>query len=1160
TGNKAMIENGRITPFRFDGERDPMEQRYDLRAVSFCRYGSGYVHKASPVISGIKDTRPPVVFGEPEPANSILGVGDHLKLRFNESIAGNYLDEDNNFQITGVTNDIGLAASTALHFDANASAYTKAKRDLTDKSFTIDLMILPTESNRTQDMILFETGTKQSVKQFILTHDNRLKFVNMAGEAFVSQSSRPIGDILSFVRVLFVYDNNKHEMRFYAGNEDVTDNTLGDSAASNLQSSSAYFKFGDTYDGDMLEARIWTKALTLEEITATADHSLTGYERELLAYYRMNEGKGETITDMAHGATLYLDGCSWNKQKGFSLQFDGSQEVKLDGNLLGRSDVYDETIMFWFKAKSNGTLFSANRQEALDSIPAKGTLIALEDGKLVLYSGENSYVANDQFADDAWHHLVLAINRTYNNASLFVDNKLYQSFAAVQLEGIIGAMYLGGNGFKGDIDEFVIFEQSLPKSLVELYGDNALAGDEMGLMAYLPFEEQYLNPSGVLQQRFSVNDQRVFKDANGDVVDKVVPLVDETTVEQAMINENNAPVKSHGLLNKLYFNWSFNNDELMINILNRDYEVNKQSIYVTVRDVEDLNGNPMISPATWTAFVDRNSLKWSSKQLSVKSDDGTEEDQEMEIRIINNSGKRHTYTIESLPSWLEISTQYGTIDPMGEQNVLLTFSSQAPVGEYSDILYLTDEDGLAEPLQIEYIIEAIPPYEDVDESKYALNMSLCGKVQINTDDGISYDTDERDIVYALYRNECVGMAYVAVDAVSNTTDVYLTILGNEDMHNAPIRFQLWQASTGKIYDLSADRNILFGHGHFYGCGTDGPVILNASGRERQQICLKAGWNWMSVNLDLKATKGNLATCMSAAQPWTNGDVIKNPSARQFSSYDEVNDVFAGTLKNLHFSQMYMVYSANGNTMRVSGETLPADSMHVTVRGNGQWSPLPCMFNQRTSITEALADYYQNASVGDIVKAHNHFATFTSDGRWVGDLQTLQPGEGYLFLRMAQGDVEISFYGQAGTQNAPERRNTANAQNTQTFSNPNAATNMTMIAKIEGTAETNRGIEVYVGKELVSTATPIRIDDKSLYFLTIQSDKSGELKFEANGTQLFVEGNKINYKADNHYGSVSAPVILTTECKDTTGVYKVIEDQHVVIIRNNEKYDVTGKKL
>ena len=36
SGTKAMITNGRIENYRFYGERDPIEQQYNLRAVSFC--------------------------------------------------------------------------------------------------------------------------------------------------------------------------------------------------------------------------------------------------------------------------------------------------------------------------------------------------------------------------------------------------------------------------------------------------------------------------------------------------------------------------------------------------------------------------------------------------------------------------------------------------------------------------------------------------------------------------------------------------------------------------------------------------------------------------------------------------------------------------------------------------------------------------------------------------------------------------------------------------------------------------------------------------------------------------------------------------------------------------------------------------------------------
>jgi hypothetical protein len=51
---------------------------------------------------------------------------------------------------------------------------------------------------------------------------------------------------------------------------------------------------------------------------------------------------------------------------------------------------------------------------------------------------------------------------------------------------------------------------------------------------------------------------------------------------------------------------------------------------------------------------------------------------------------------------------------------------------------------------------------------------------------------------------------------------------------------------------------------------------------------------------------------------------------------------------------------------------------------------------------------------------------------------------------------------------------------------------------------------------------------------------------------------INYSADSHHGSLKAPIILIPA--DTDGVRKLIENQHVIIIRNNEKYDITGKKL
>ena len=139
-------------------------------------------------------------------------------------------------------------------------------------------------------------------------------------------------------------------------------------------------------------------------------------------------------------------------------------------------------------------------------------------------------------------------------------------------------------------------------------------------------------------------------------------------------------------------------------------------------------------------------------------------------------------------------------------------------------------------------------------------------------------------------------------------------------------------------------------------------------------------------------------------------------------------------------------------------------------------------------------------------------------------------------------VTINFYNKAA--NAPKQAPAFHG---------NAATNMTMIAKVQSDKVQCTKVNAYIGDELVGVATKI----DSLYFLTIQSDYAGELRFETeDGTPLMSE-MPISYVADAHHGSLKVPVILKPgdNCP-----YKIIENDHVVIIRNNEKYDVTGKKL
>ncbi len=1148
TGNKAMIQNGRIVPFRFYGEKDPIEQRYDLRAVAFCRFGSGYVTKASTVVSGVKDTRPPRVFGEPEPVNAILGVGEHLKLRFNEPIAGNYLDQDNNFQLMGVTNQTGLTTHASLHFDGTPQSYatTQVSRTLEAKSYTLDMIVKP--ANNSEAMLFFEHGSDGKGVSFGITDDNRLQL--SFGNTTIKSKPLPY-EMIDFTRVAVVYDYEDNIIRFYSGTLDVTDPEALP-YPDVPYTVTAPLVFGRGFNGNMLEVRLWTKALTQEEIVATDKKYLTGYEQELVAYYKMNEGIGNSIKDFASGATLTINNASWNLPKGISLSIPQDKRVALAKNLMSRSSVYDATYMFWFKNNSaSGTIFSASDKR-----------FSINNGKLNWWLNDTTTHSLGTIDTNQWHHLVLAINRTYNNVAIYLDGNLADTYPATLMTGITGDMYLGGDGFEGNVDELAIFEQALPKALIEEYGRRTPMGDEMGLMAYLPFEEQKQNPNRVIELVFSSNDRRIFKDPNGDVLDKEVPLivgVEQLTSQgnyQPIAEEplnlsdkvNYAPVQGFGLLSKLNFDWAFNSDELLINLNMHDREINKQTLYVTVRDVEDLNGNPMPSPVTWVAYADRNSLKWDTRQINFEYIDYEHFDEEpyMDISFSNLSGRRHQYRIESVPQWLEISEAVGSIEPMGYKEVKMTFKTSLPIGNYSDMLYLTDENGLSEPLRVEYKITASCPWEQPNKNAYTMNMSVCAQVMIDN----NYDTDNADKVVALYRNECVGMANVNFDNVANRSEVFLTVYGNETMVGKDISFELWRASTGKMLKLTPDRQVTFAHGFVFGCGNQEPVMMRTEGNESQNISLNAGWTWISFNLDINPENATLNNHMSASIPWQQGDMFKNPATRQFSSYSAVNEQFDGTLPGFDYKQMYMAYSKSDNTLRISGNQLKAEDKYIIIKGGGQWNVFPCLFNMTTAITEALAAYYDYATPGDIIKSHDNFATFSRDNKWVGDLKALRPGEGYLFRRLGTSDVKVQFYDQISTS---ARRNVRGADFGLTqepaYTNPLAANNMTMIAKMEDDrhgwqqkSEHNQTIYAYVGEQLAAVAQPYNHDNETLYFITIQSDISDTVRFEtADGRQLVAltsQGTaqsrcEIINVANQHLGSLQAPVILAPSYYNTT---------------------------
>ena len=318
TGTKEMIpENGNITT-RFFGEGTVMEKGYDLRAVLFCRNGNAFLTNESKVLSGVKDTRRPQLFGTPEPKSGVLGPGDNIIFDFSEDIEHNYLQATTNFEVSGETNETAVQEAPSLQFGGEGYAQTQSRRNFAGKNLTVEVMIKP-EATGT-DMPIFSHGSEGKQLQLWLTAEKKLKAI--VGDKELTSDS--VLNFKGFQRVAMVLDNDNKRLMLYSdrqiGNkDDVTyagSGPLTFGAADNTDGKTKY------YTGRMLQGRLWYRAMDLAMLNRYGDKLLTGYELGLVDYYPMNDGRGTYASDQAQGAHLTLNGASWAQPEGMSLKID----------------------------------------------------------------------------------------------------------------------------------------------------------------------------------------------------------------------------------------------------------------------------------------------------------------------------------------------------------------------------------------------------------------------------------------------------------------------------------------------------------------------------------------------------------------------------------------------------------------------------------------------------------------------------------------------------------------------------------------------------------------------------------------------------------------------------------------------------------------------
>ena len=703
----------------------------------------------------------------------------------------------------------------------------------------------------------------------------------------------------------------------------------------------------------------------------------------------------------------------------------------------------------------------------------------------------------------------------------------------VTIEGLVSDL-------TGNIDELCMFQQALPLTLIKAYATKSPQGDEAGLMTYLSFDRQERQKDNDIETVAYPWSKKIYLDDRGEVryeLDPVTKQVTSTPVRDYLFvaaqdeilrhitNETAAPVVPYEELTNLKFSFSGKDNQVLVGIDELTQRINRRNIYVTLRDVEDKNGNAMASPQTACYYVNSSSLQWVANRVARTVAYGAGEG--IYLGVENKSATSYTYTIENCPKWLTLDT-YSDVVPA--QDMVLVTAMVNPslnVGSYDEIIYLTDEDGVKEPLYLSLTVEGEQPEwaEGISGDLLQHSMNIAGRVLVNDE----IDIDSRDIVGAFGRDgQCHGYANISYSALTGESNLYLTVYDNQ-ASGRDLYFKLWQYSTGRELVLTPPAPITFQNGTVL--GTDEPVLFRAGTEYVQTFDLAAGWNWVSFNVASEKLF-NLGTLLDGL-PWKEGDVLTDMNSDATLIYRSGHWLVSGgaSVTSLSQKNAYAIMVHEPVKFPIAGNVIKQLDMRTIELKQG-WNGIGYTPMLNLPIETALSDYYDKAQPGDVIKSHDQFAYFTVTGgvgRWKGSLEYMKPGEGYMLLRKTDANTSFvyPFYEPGSTFIDEWSYSTARAA-----APARAKATMSVSAVVEG-VEMQEGdrLVAFADGEMVGTATAVSgetADHTEPLYLSIEGDAQTGIWFaiERDGEIVAATSEQMTFTANAVIGSPDEPTKIS----------------------------------
>jgi hypothetical protein len=1114
------------------------DRNYDIRAKTVCELGPAtFVETPTDIMSGIKDVKRPVVFGSPQPADGVLSAGEDIAIQFDETIEASLLTPFN-FSVQAVLNGYPLNHNTSVEFDGINDHVTMSDGLNLTSSYTIEFWARRNETGSRQ--VIFSKGTDASDRLEIgFTAGNQL-FVMLGQQEITTSKTFPETDWQHFA---VAYDAVNKNISAYKNDAFILENVavMGTFTGSgSIALGESMFDGSGLYQGNIHELRIWSKFLQLGDVYASMSLSLSGNEIGLVGYWPFDEGRGNLAVDKARFRHAAVNADWLVLPEGRSYAFDGVDDY-LDmntGSTVIISEEMDFTLEFWFRGtpgQKNVTMFSSGKGDGSDNYNRGSWSVGFNNSSQLQVASNGFYLLADNGIDllnDDWHHVAITVNRK-GNTNLFVDGTLTKSQTSTGFGPFFGAhMWLGARGFKtgtlttvhdqyfsGTIDEVRAWKLCRKQNQIELSINSKLGGDEAGLVAYYPFEF-YTTVAGIKILNPTLADQwQNTIGANGGTA------IATGGADFSTVTPN---IKDSRPVQKVDFTWAVNDDKLIITTSpNMAAAIEKTLLEITISNVEDKYENRIASPITWTAFIDRNQLKWGDDILNLEKTLYTP--LTFTVEVTNYGGTEQNFVINNLPPWLTANPASGIIAPLTTIEVIFTVDEGLNTGTYQEDLYLKSDFGYDEKLIINLRnYTPIPDDWAVNPDDYQYSMNIDGMIRFNG----KLSDNVYDHVAVFVGEECRGVAnleYVkAFDNYQAFLTVYSNLLGGEDL-----TFKLWNANEGQVYtNVSPEFSFVANAVH----GTpSAPVIFESIGNLLEnKVALPEGWKWISFNLTSEAMQqvNNIIK--------TNGDEGDLIKGKEFFDTYNISQGWVGSITSnggLNNQEMYKAYMKQDRTFIYSG-AFPED-LSVPVVAGWNWIGFIARFNM--NINEALVT--MNASSGDLIKGQHSFATYEPAMGWIGSLTFMKPGEGYMLKSQAAGTLtypKVSSLG--GRQNLEEVLPSQDIWKI----NPYAfADNMNAIAEVSfaDASEISESdfLGAFLNNECVGVAKPVYnpLTKTFAFFLSVYGDAtSGSVRFryykKSDETEYSVN-EAFNFVGNDLKGTLKNPLLLTIDEKSGNGL-------------------------